>query len=572
VTMRSHCGTRSAWLSAAITGVLACTVIAGVFAGTATAAQALPPGAVTVSASPQSGDVQAPDTAASYTVTVTNADPLKKAENVMLSVTAPGELSSYVDVSVEGCDGVDGTSVNCGTIEPAAQKTFTITATPKSTYDLAEGQTKSGTITVTLSSPNTTSTTATINVLGIAQNATGISGIITDIKDEKPLEGVKVTAKAGGDDLGSATSGADGKWEITGDVPPGEVTVSYSKDGYEKEESEATAEIGKPVTFEARMTKKQEDKPTEAPATEAAPEPTGADDGLGLTTWLLIILGVLLVIGGIVAIVMLIRKGKDDDEDDDDSPLPDTPASYRPSAAQTGQLGVYDAARQRPGMDSPTMIHNGPLINDDDLARYGSEPAGGGFGPAYDDSRTQLVDPSQGRGGDAGATRMYPASGDRDDAATRPFSAGGYGSQPTSGPGYGSQPTSGPAYGSQPTSGYGGGAAGGYGSQPTSGPAYGSQPTSGSAYGSQPTSGAGYPASGGGYGAGQPGGGYGSQPTSGSAYGSGGGYGGRDDNPAQGPRDDRGGQNQWGSGYDDQSQPPRRYREDDDYDDRPRSW
>ena len=425
---------------------------------------------VTVSPSQATAKIGEADT--TITVTLSNTDRRKTSDAVEAAVSLTGiEEHAAFTVNQGGCDSVQGASVSCGELPPRGQKNFTVTISPRTDSDLAEGQTAAGSLAVSVSGGNTGSGTGRVTIEGTNQNAPGITGTVVNF-DKEPIEGVKVVAKDSKSKTFDATTDAAGVYTINQPIAAGAVDVTFTKDGLVEKTEQAVAQTGQMLTLDIRMqTEEAEEEPSEEPEPTVA-ETVEEDDSSGLSPmmWILIVLGGLLVVGGIVAIVMLIRKGRSDDDDDDDSVLPDVPSIHKPHATQTGQLGVYDSS-PRPGMDAPTMIHNGPLVNDNDLARYGSEPSSG-FGPSYDTPKRGEADDS---------TKMYPSSGG-------PTSGAGYGN-PTSGAsaGYGSSgPTSGAGYGN-PASGAG------Y-SNPTSGAGTGySNPASGAGYGSSgPTSGAGY--------------------------------------------------------------------------------
>ncbi|CAM3508051.1 carboxypeptidase regulatory-like domain-containing protein [Stackebrandtia soli] len=420
---------RSRWGRRVLGTVMAAALGIGGAGFVATSAQALPPVRLEVTFNPGSASLSTGGEAVRVSVTVKNTDLLQASEGAGGQVALTG-VNEHVDMTVEAgnCDSAAGNSVNCGTIDRGASKTFNVVLTPKAGSALPEGQTASGTIDVTMSPPNQGSGSAGVSIVGSKQTATGLSGNVTDVSSKEPIEGVKVVAKdSKGTSLPEAQTDAAGNYRIVGEIAAGEVEVTFSKDGYREDVKKFTAVAGKEAKGDARMKKAAKDEPTAEPSEEPKAEKPKDEGGFGVTMWLLIILGALLVIGGIVAIVLLFRKGKDDDNDDDDRPLPDLPPTHRPSATQTGQLGVYDAARHRPGMDAPTMIHNGPLIADDDLAQYGSTPtsgggfgpsyegtnptSGGGFGPSYGDQRqTQRFDSGPGDY-DGRDTNRYPASG-----------------------------------------------------------------------------------------------------------------------------------------------------------------
>ena len=566
-------GMRRSWRSKLAAVLAGLTVVMTPLAAAPAYAE---PVAIQVTISPNPAQARVGDGPTSITITLSNSDRQKQSEPVQAAVSVTG-VESHADFTVNqgSCESVQGNAVNCGQLQPRGQTSFTVDITPRTDSDLAEGQTANGTISVSISSPNSGTGSGQVTIVGTNQNAPGIQGTVTDL-DGEAIDGVTVAIKDSKGSTFEATTDGGGNYSINQPIAAGEVTVTFTKEGYEEKVETTAAQNGQMLTVNSRLEEVVEE---EEEATEAAPEPepeTPATDDSSLSPLMviLIILGALLVLGGIVAIIMLIRKGKSDD-DDDDAPLPDVPSTHKPQATQTGQLGVYDSSA-RPGMDAPTMIHNGPLVNDNDLARYGSEPASG-FGPSY------------GEGGRDDSTRMYPTSGG-------PTSGGPY-SGPTSGAGYGSQqapgadstrmyPTSG-----GPTSGQGWDRGGpsarddradgawgrGYGERDTS-----PRPSSGG-FG-EPYGGAEAPRSSGGWAGGGQEAGWGSGAPQGDRSGAWSPGGGRDDY-GRGGQDwqaqpgSHDGQQDWGrernpDGYrgDDGRQSPPRHYGDNPYDDRPQSW
>ncbi|WP_345740734.1 carboxypeptidase regulatory-like domain-containing protein [Stackebrandtia albiflava] len=606
-TTTQHRARPRRWLRVA--AVTLAGLVAAVAPVTAVPAHADPVG-IQVTISPNPAQAKVGQSGTSVTITLTNTSNDKPSDNVQAQVGLTG-VEQHADFTVNqgSCQSVQGNSVSCGALQPRAAISFTVDVVARSNSTLAPDQTANGTLSVSISPPNSGNGSGTVTIIGAAQTAPSISGKVVDIESGDPVEGVKVTAVDSKGASFEATTDSGGMFTINQQIAAGEVKLTYTKEGFETREETKTAVAGLALNADARLTTAASDE--ESPAEESpspTPEEVAAeeDGGFGTLMWVLIILGALLVIGGIVAIVMLVRKGKRDDDDDDLPPLPDVPSVHRPTATQTGRLGVYDAAPRRPGMDAPTMIHSGPLVNDDDLARYGQEP-GSGFGPSYDDRATRQMDP-----GGADATRMYPTSGAGQSGHPTSGPGAGY---PTSGPGVG-YPTSGPGAG-YPTSGAGQGAdatrmyptsGAGQSGHPTSGPGAGyptsgpgaGYPTSGAGQGGYPTSGApggswgdrrdpSPPAQQGGWGAPQGDqrhdGGWGrgyDEPASygGQAQGQGGQdddwsrFGARNDRPQdQGPQGDWGDrrQDEWGRGGDDRQPRQRRYG-DEGYDDRPQSW
>ena len=62
---------------------------------------------------------------------------------------------------------------------------------------------------------------------------TELKGVVTDVKDYKPLDDVKVTIKAAGDDevVKSIETDAKGSFSFK-DIPAGKYEISFQRDGY----------------------------------------------------------------------------------------------------------------------------------------------------------------------------------------------------------------------------------------------------------------------------------------------------------------------------------------------------
>ncbi|MGH8791221.1 MAG: carboxypeptidase-like regulatory domain-containing protein [Stackebrandtia sp.] len=443
---------RPRWVfHAAAIGVACAAAFAGAVAVGAPAYGAPPPATVVdVKVDPADASLTAGEGTTSLTVTLTNSNPRDPVENVSASVETPGLEGTATATPAQGdCETVQANTVGCGKLERGAAKTFTVEV---AAVDTAQEEPVSGQISISVLPPNSASgtsvSTANVTVQPGEQFGKGVEGVVND-EEGNPVEGVEVTVKDKENHTFDGATDAEGKYSVEGELAEGEATISFEKDGYKAIDDQT-------VDVKADDMAKAEDvelvAEEEAKDTTSDPGDGGEDKGLGLSTWLLIILGGLLVVGGIVAIVLLLRKGKNDDEDDDDV-YRDAPLNHRPLATQTGQLGVYDAGPMRPGMNAETMIHNGPLVNDDDLARYGSAPhepsTSSGFGPAYGDSRpTQRVDPMRDEPPpDNRSTRRYqsheepPSEGRsggyrRDDWGGAPPHSGGTAPMPSQEPGY----------------------------------------------------------------------------------------------------------------------------------------
>ncbi|MFC4335127.1 carboxypeptidase regulatory-like domain-containing protein [Salininema proteolyticum] len=221
-----------------------------------------------------------------------------------------------------------------------------------------------------------------------------VKGTVVD--NGEPVDGAEVKLEDSEGNSYTATTDSSGVFEFVGNeekhIAPGEISLTVSKEGYDTQT--VTRNVFEETEEEIRLPKVEEEKPKEEEPKDE--EPAAAEEpeegGMSPTLWAMIIIGALLVIGGIVAIVLLLRGGKgDDDDNEDDRPLPDLPPDHQGQAAQTGRPGVYQASGpgQQQG-EAPTMIHNGPLVNDDDFAGYGSQQESS-FGPGYDNSATQVM-------------------------------------------------------------------------------------------------------------------------------------------------------------------------------------
>jgi hypothetical protein len=345
-----------------------------------------------------------------------NFGAMQDAKDVKVDVSS--DKADYVDIKVDkgNCAQASGASVTCKHLRPGEAKSVPVTITPKDGTDLAEGDTVAGTITATVAGPNAGTTTTALSIVGGESGTNQITGTVLDLK-KKPVKDAQVTIWDGEQKKhGPRNTDDKGKFTIEEHFAEGQGKIEVKKSGYTTYSDTVPISTGSNSPIEVPFEKKASHK--DDPTTKAAnsSQPNVSDPGLGATGWIIVILGTLLVIGGIVAIVMLLRRGKDDEEEEDEDLDANIAPIHRPTATQTGQLGVYDAASRRPGMDSPTMIHNGPLYDDDELARYGSNPGGpgagpaaSGFGPAYGDQRpTEMVNPHAEPV--SGATQRYPAA------------------------------------------------------------------------------------------------------------------------------------------------------------------
>ncbi|QSB05303.1 carboxypeptidase regulatory-like domain-containing protein [Natronoglycomyces albus] len=390
-------------------------------------------------------------------------------------------VSEWVDIRVDGdCEDRGNGKARCNDMDDLANNTaqlrFILAPVPDS--DLTDADTRSGHFDVGAtggSSSDRTSVSIRGNRPDRDPTVQEISGVVSDDQGEA-VSGARVEIRDPAGTTYDTTTGGDGAYRFEGNddryIAPGQIDLRVTADGFE--DFERTIQVGAGAVFvEAVSLSLPEDDsdddepPAEEPTEEETTEAAVVDDGVSGMMWLIIILGILLVLGGIAAIViMIVKSRKDDDEGEDGDFLDeDVPPDHTPKAAQTGQPGVYDSG-PAPGADQPTMIHDGPLLQDDDLARYGSQPAGGGFGPAYGpDDATQLIPSADGGlpsgavspGPGADATQIVPMGGlgrggppENDSTQIIPTSGGAPGGIPPAPPApYGSDPA---GYGSSPSS------------------------------------------------------------------------------------------------------------------------
>ncbi|HIV57167.1 MAG TPA: carboxypeptidase regulatory-like domain-containing protein [Candidatus Stackebrandtia faecavium] len=559
----------SRWLRTAAAFAVVCAVVVSVLGVGAVPAHAA--GIIRLKIDPSSASISA-GAAKEFTVTVENAG-RRTAKGVNVAVEAPG-LEGTADVKAEGCDGAEGLTVKCGDVASKQKKTFKVIVTAKADGGLDEGEKATGTIKASVSSPNSNSTTSAVTIVGVKQVSPGVKGQVKDL-DGKGIPEVKVTVTDSEGKKGSATTDGNGNFNISKELAVGDVTLKYEVDGFKPKEETKTTQVGQQLETNVRLddAAKEDGGSTKAKPSEDDDGALPTTDDIDPMTWVLMALGALLLVGGIIAIVMLMRRRDKDDESDE--PAEDfTPSIYKPNATQTGDLGVYDAAQRRPGMDAQTMLHNGPLYVDDPMDGPSAEPASSpGFGPSYS------------RGDSADTTARRPQSMDElppTSRSTQPYSSAGDGDESgqtqrgygTSG--FGQSYSDQAAPGNTPTE---------RASQPppssTPPPAYGSEPS----YGGRGYDASSYGQSG--YGRGYDSPGYGNQPDQTQrGYGTSGygqSYSSQSDQTQRSYGQSYSDEPEPGSGYGDQGQwsneyppqpprqsRPRHYRDDDE--DQPRSW
>ena len=320
-----------------------------------------------------------------------------------------------VDVLEGACVRTGAGQVTCQGMQAEEQRQVQFIIAPAPESDLPEGETRTGELRIDAGGQGNGAQKTSVTVVGHAQaGVASITGKVTS--NAEPVAGADVVLNDGeGTDHKTTTNDA-GEFSFPSGgetIAPGAMTLTVTKDGYEEEVVEFEVAAGGSNNRNLTLTEVQEEEPAESseppPTTEAASEePSAAGDenggGISGTLLVLIIVGGLLVVGGIVGIVLLLRGGKDDDEDEDEGFPTDSPPEHSPTAAQIGSPGVYQAG-PAPGGDAPTMVHNGPLVSDDEVGAYGAPSA---FGPAY--------------GADAGAdsTQVMPQAGAGQSPASPP--------------------------------------------------------------------------------------------------------------------------------------------------------
>ncbi|SCG71434.1 carboxypeptidase-like regulatory domain-containing protein [Micromonospora halophytica] len=343
------------------------------------------------------------------------------------------------------------------------------------------------------------------------QSVKSISGKVVVAASGDPVPNAYVLLQDSAGKRFEATSDDSGNFRITGSterpIAPGRLELGASKNnivatkvinasaGQSLTGQRITLPIKVEVSPSATPSTSVEPVPTEevteeateesAEATPGQPQAASNDEGGGMGSFLVILLGGLLVAAGVGTIVLLWMRRKNADDEDADAPA--GAAAGAVPAARGALRGADDRTRvvNRVGAgpdptmvggtslsDAPTMMHR-PIVDDVPPDPYGAPPqpygagaaAGGWAGSGYGD------EPAQGGYGQQGGYGNAPSSGAGYGSA--PASGAGYGSAPASGAGYGNAPASGGGYGNEPGYGAAGAAAGGYGNAPASGAGYG---------------------------------------------------------------------------------------------------
>lgn len=334
------------------------------------------------------------------------------------STSVKGSLNGIDDyayvsiVDAGGCTPNGDSEVRCDNVEMSGQRTITFAVNPMPEADLPRDETKSGQFKVKW---NGGEQAVNITVKGNAANATGvISGKITS--NAEPVQGAKVVLTDGEGNDHETETGGDGGFSFDGaaeGIVPGDMVITVTMEGYEEASQDINVAAGSSYQTNLTLAQVEVEETSAAPSTEAATSAAekSPDDsekekegGISSTLVFLIVIGALLVVGGIVGIVFLLRGGKNDGKDDDgESFAPDGPPDHKPTAAQVGTPGVYQAG-PAPGSDAPTMIHPGGLVDGP-----GNPAAPTQFGPAY--------------GGGSDSTQVMPQGGFGAPAAPPPPAA-----------------------------------------------------------------------------------------------------------------------------------------------------
>ncbi|WP_100445235.1 carboxypeptidase-like regulatory domain-containing protein [Glycomyces xiaoerkulensis] len=341
----------------------------------------------------------------------------KGPQDVVITAELSGldELAS-IDVQEGACTRTNVAQATCSGMTPNEQRQIQFVIAPVGESDLPEGETKTGELKINAGGRGNGEQKTSVTVAGHAQagpsSVTEVAGQVTS--NAEPIDGAKVVLTDGeGTDHETSTDGS-GQFRFEGSddgtfIAPGTLKLTVSKEGFEDRETEF--DVAEGTGFSQNMTidpvEEEAEETTEAATSEAASEePTpsvAAAEGGGMsgTLLFLLIVGGLLVVGGIVGIIFLLRGGKDDDEVGAEDRFPEGPPDHQPTAAQVGSPGVYQSG-PAPGAEAPTMVHNGPLVQDGQAGAPGAPGApGSAFGPAYGsgDDSTQVMPQAGGPGG-----------------------------------------------------------------------------------------------------------------------------------------------------------------------------
>ncbi|WP_025273246.1 carboxypeptidase-like regulatory domain-containing protein [Haloglycomyces albus] len=340
------------------------------------------------------------------TVTATVNGP--KDEQATITAQLSG-VDQEVGLSVDGrnCEQTtDGATSTCQVKFKRQAKQVAFLLSPIADSEMTTEDVKQGNLQVTISG-NPDPKTANVSITGNREpKEDSISSVAGTVESGgEPIEGAEVNLEDSEGNTYDKTTDSTGRFEFLGSedryIAPGEMTLTVTKDGYETQTINRNVLTTLDETIKMPSTEEEAAEEEEEPAsedTEPATEAASEESGISGTLLTMIIIGAILVIGGIIAIILLLRSGKDDDDDrDSDRPLPNLPPDHQGQAAQVGSPGVYQASGPATQEEAPTMVHNGPLINDNEFASYGSQPNANAFGPEYDNSSTQVM-PQYGAG------------------------------------------------------------------------------------------------------------------------------------------------------------------------------
>ncbi|WP_412541015.1 carboxypeptidase-like regulatory domain-containing protein [Longispora sp. K20-0274] len=227
----------------------------------------------------------------------------------------------------------------------------------------------------------TVSVTASSNTAGVL----GVTGTVTDAAGAA-VPGADVTATDSANKVRATTTNDQGVYVIdvqTDPFKPGQIVIQAKKTGFAIGKLTKTGVAGQPITnadlklalsaspSASASASASAAAPTTAPTSATVTEDTSTkagkgDGGGGLLMWLIIGFGILLIGGGGAAIFFLLRKGKDDDDSGAGKP---SPTVYGGGSGTGIRRPVAD--------DSPTMMHQGPLVTDDPYADPRTQAYGG---------------------------------------------------------------------------------------------------------------------------------------------------------------------------------------------------
>ncbi|MEV6526296.1 carboxypeptidase regulatory-like domain-containing protein [Longispora sp. NPDC051575] len=302
---------------------------------------------------------------------------------------------SLIDAQVGFADSGGCTPQGTHTVEcqVTGNKSFVVKVGPPAASNIPNGKSIAGKVEISFNPTTGSNVNKDIDVklTGATQGGIlGVTGTVTDAAGAA-VTGADVKATDSTGKVRGTTTNEQGAYVIDVRSDPfkvGTISIQVSKSGFAIGKLTRTGVADQPITNadvklalsaspSASASASASVAPSAAPSAEASSSPqadpkTGkGDGGTSLLTWLIVAFGVLLIGGGGAAIFFLLRKGKDDD---DSGAAPPTPTVYG---------GPGGTPSRRPAADdSPTMMHQGPLVVDDP---YGDPaPYGGGYGGRTD--------------------------------------------------------------------------------------------------------------------------------------------------------------------------------------------